>query len=105
MVYNAMFPRNPQPENLTQLMDKFRDVRNIHDFVKAQLVAGAKFALIWLRIYHPKIDLDKVVEGVLLNSSKRKINLNRHNAAISPVVENMIDKLLEIDSSFFKEYR
>ncbi|KAM0887183.1 hypothetical protein ACQ4PT_029227 [Festuca glaucescens] len=82
MVYNAMFPRNPQPENLTQLMDKFKDVRNIHDFVKAQMVADAKFALIWLRIYHPKMDLDKVVEGVLLKSSKRKINLDRHNAAV-----------------------
>jgi hypothetical protein len=83
MVYNAMFPRNPQPENLTQLMDKFRDVRNIHDFVKAQMVVGSKFALIWLRIYHPKMDLDKVVEGVLLKSSKRKINLNWHNADVS----------------------
>ena len=105
MVYNAMFPRNPQPENLTQLIDKFKDVRNIHDFVKAQMVAGAKFPLIWLRIYHPKMDLDKVVEGVLLKSSKRKINLDRHNTAVSPVAEKMIDKLLEVDPSFFREYR
>jgi hypothetical protein len=43
MVYNAMFPRNPQPENLAQLMEKFKNVRNIHDFVKAQMVARAKF--------------------------------------------------------------
>jgi hypothetical protein len=105
MVYNAMFPRNPQPENLAQLMDKFKDMRNIHDFVKAQMVAGAKFALIWLRIYHPKMDLDKVVNGVLLKSSKRRINIDRHNAFVSPVAEKMIDKLLEVDSSFFKEYR
>jgi hypothetical protein len=35
-----MFPRNPQPENLTQLMEKFKDVRNIHNFVKDQMVAG-----------------------------------------------------------------
>jgi hypothetical protein len=26
MVYNALFPRNPQPANLTELMNKFRDV-------------------------------------------------------------------------------
>ena len=106
MVYNAMFPRNPQPENLTQLMDKFRDVRNIHDFVKAQMVAGAKFAIIWLRIYQPKMDLDEVVE--LRCSSQEleeKINLDRHNVAVSHVAEKMIVKLLEIDSSFFKEYR
>ena len=105
MVYNAMFPRNPQPENLTQLMDKFKDVRNIHDFVKAQMVAGAKFALIWLRIYHSKLDLDKVVDGVLLKISKRRVNIDRHNAVVSPVAEKMIDELLKVDTSFFKEYR
>jgi hypothetical protein len=43
MVYNSMFTRNPQPENLTQLMEKFKNVRNIHDFVKAHMIAGAKF--------------------------------------------------------------
>lgn len=105
MVYNAMFPRNPQPENLTQLMEKFKDVRNIHNFVKAQMVAGAKFALIWLRIYHPKIDLDEVAQGVLLKSSKKKIKLDRHIAAVSEAAEKMIDTLLEVDSAFFKEFR
>jgi hypothetical protein len=53
-----MFSRNPQPENLTELMGKFNDVRNIHDFVKAQMVADAKFDLIWLKICHSKLDLD-----------------------------------------------
>jgi hypothetical protein len=53
MVYNAMFPRNPQPNNLTKLMGKFKDVENIHDFVKAQMIiAGAKLALNWLKICH-----------------------------------------------------
>jgi hypothetical protein len=46
MVHNAIFSRNPQPENLTELMGKFKDVRNIHDFEKVQMVAGAKCALI-----------------------------------------------------------
>jgi hypothetical protein len=52
MVYNTMFPRNPQPDNLTELMGKFKDVENIHDFVRAQMVAGAKLALIWWKICH-----------------------------------------------------
>jgi hypothetical protein len=71
MVYNAMFPHNLQPENLTQLMEKFKDVRNIHNFVKTQMVAGVKFTLIWLRIYHPKIDLDEVAQ-VLFWRARRK---------------------------------
>jgi hypothetical protein len=105
MVYNAMFARNPQPENLTELMDKFKDVRNIHDFVKAQMVAGAKFALIWLKICHPKLDFDKVVDNFYLKMSRRRVNIDRHNAAVSPVAEKMIDDLFKVDTSFFKEYR
>jgi hypothetical protein len=105
MVYNAMFPRNLQPENLTQLMVKFKKVRNIHSFVKAQMVVGAKFALIWLKIYHPKINLDEVAQGVLLKSSQKKIKLDRHIEVISGTTEKMIDTLLEVDSGFFKEFR
>jgi hypothetical protein len=100
-----MFPRYPQPENLTEIMDNFKDVRNIHDFVKAQMVAGAKFALIWLKICHSKLDLDKVFESFLLKMSKRKVNIDRHNVVVSPIAEKMIDELLKVDTSFFKEYR
>jgi hypothetical protein len=71
-----MFSRNPQPENLTELMGKFNDVRNIHDFVKAQMVADAKFDLIWLKICHSKLDLDKVFEAFLLKMSKRRVNID-----------------------------
>jgi hypothetical protein len=85
-----MFSRNPQPENLTQLMVKFKDVRNIHNFVKAQMVAGTNFALIWLRIYHLEMDLDEVMQGVLLKSSKKRIKLDRHITVVSDVAEKMI---------------
>jgi hypothetical protein len=105
MVYNAMFPRNPQPENLTELMDKFKHMRNIHDFVKAQMVAGAKLALIWLKTCNLKLDLDKIVETFYLKSSKRKINIDKHNAIVSPIAKKMIDELLRVDATFFKEYR
>ena len=105
MVYNAMFPRNPQPENFTELMEKFKNVRDIHSFVKAQMVAGAKFALICLRIHHPKIDLDEVAKGVLLKSSKKRIKLDHHIKAVSGPAEKMIDTLLEVDSGFFKNFR
>jgi hypothetical protein len=62
MVYSAMFPRNPQPKSLPELMKKFRNVNQIHNFVKAQLMAGARFALILLKICHSKLDLDKVID-------------------------------------------
>jgi hypothetical protein len=81
------------------------NVWDIHSFVKVQMVAGAKFALICLRIHHPKIDLQEVAKGVLLKSSKKKINLDLHIEAVSGPAEKMIDKLLEVDSDFFKNFR
>jgi hypothetical protein len=105
MVYNAMFPCNPQPNNLTELMDKFKDVRNIHDFVKAQMVVGAKLDLIWLKICHSKLDFGKVVDTFYLKASRRRINIENHNATVSDVAEKMIDELLKVDTAFFKEYR
>jgi hypothetical protein len=105
MVYNALFPRNPQPANLTDLMNKFRDVERIHDFVKAQMVVGAKFALIWLKVCHSKLDFNCVVDAFYHKTSKRRINVDRHNAVVSPVAEKMIDELLRFDAACFKEFR
>ena len=64
MVYNSMFPRNVQPKTLPELMERFKDAGSIHDFVKAQLVAGARFALIMLQFCHSKLDLTEVVAKV-----------------------------------------
>jgi hypothetical protein len=105
MVYNAMFPRNPQPENLTELMGKLRDVQSIHDFVKAQMVAGAKFALIWLKVCHSKLDFSSVIDTFYRKMLKRRVNVDRHNAVVSPVAEKMIDELLRVDANFFTEFR
>jgi hypothetical protein len=60
-------------------------MRNIHNFVKAQMVAGAKFALIWLKICHSKLDFEKVLESLLLKMSKRRVNVDKHNVAVSPI--------------------
>jgi hypothetical protein len=68
------------------------------------MVAGAKFVLIWLRIHQSKIDLNEVAEGVLLKTSMRRIKLDYHIKAVSGAAKNMIDKLLEIDCGFFKEF-
>ena len=45
LTYNAMFPRNPQPQGLGALMQKFMNGEAIHKFVRVQLVGGAKVAL------------------------------------------------------------
>jgi hypothetical protein len=82
MVFNAMFPRNPQPANLTELMNKFRNVESIHDVAKAQTVAGAKFALIWLKVCHSKLDFGSVIDTFYRKTSKKRVNVDKHSAVV-----------------------
>ena len=105
MVYNTMFPRNPQPDNLPELMGKFKDVHNIHDFVKAQMIAGAKLALIWLKICHSKMEFGRIIDIFHSKVSKRRRNIDKLNVEVSPIAEKMIEELLRVDTAFFKEFR
>ncbi|KAK1631906.1 hypothetical protein QYE76_006221 [Lolium multiflorum] len=103
MVYNSMFPRNVQPKTLLELMEKFKDAHRIHDFVKAQLVAGARFALIMLQICHSKLDLTQVVAKVHAKVRRRRVGVDRINTKVSPIAEEMIEDLLRMDADFFAD--
>jgi hypothetical protein len=54
------------------------------------MIAGAKLALIWLKICHSKLDFDKVVDTFYLKASKRRIKVDKHDAAVSPVAKVML---------------
>jgi hypothetical protein len=99
-----MFPRNPQPANLPELMNKFKNVHQIHDFVKAQLMAGSRFALIWLKICHPKLDLNNVIDVCHSKLKQKRKNVDKLNDAVTPIAEKMIEELLRVDAAFFQEY-
>jgi hypothetical protein len=86
-------------------MEKFKDVHNIHDFVKAQMIGGAKFALIWLKICHSKLEFGNIINICYSKLSKRRRNIDKLNVEVSPVAEKMIEELLRIDTAFFKEFR
>ncbi|KAK1678685.1 hypothetical protein QYE76_039533 [Lolium multiflorum] len=103
MVYNVMFPRNIQPKTLPELMKKFKNPQQIHGFVKAQLIAGARFALIMLQICHSKLEMTKVVETVHAKLKKRWRFVDKINDRVTPVAEEMIDDLLRMDADFFME--
>jgi hypothetical protein len=103
MVYNSMFPRNVQPKTLPELMEKFKDAHRIHDFVRAQLVAGARFALIMLQICHSNLDLTQVVAKVHQKVKRRRVGVDRINTKVSPVAEEMIEDLLRMDADFFAD--
>jgi hypothetical protein len=100
MIYNSMFPRNVQPKILPELIEKFKDSHKIHGFVRAQLVAGARFALM-LQICHSKLDMTKVVETVHTKLRQRRRGVDRIDAVVTPIAEEIIGDLLRMDADFF----
>ncbi|KAK1647022.1 hypothetical protein QYE76_064827 [Lolium multiflorum] len=101
LVYGTMFPRNKMPETLPALMDKFRDAPRIHGFVRAQLAAGARFAMIMIKICYPKLDVGQIVPKFLAKTSKRKRNFGKYDDIVTPVADDMMDELLRMDAEFF----
>ena len=61
MVYRTMFPLNPQPSSLPQLMDKFKDPAEVRMLVRNELIAGAEVALAFVHDADPTLDLSFVV--------------------------------------------
>jgi hypothetical protein len=55
-MYSVMLPRNPPPESFKQLLDAFRTSQRIHHLIELNLVAGANFALGWIRKWHPRLN-------------------------------------------------
>jgi hypothetical protein len=84
-------------------MNKFKNAQQVHGFVKAQLIAGARFALIMLQICHSKLEMTKVVEAVHAKLKKRRRFIDKINDRVTPVAEEMIDDLLRMDVDFFME--
>jgi hypothetical protein len=101
LVYGTMFPRNKMPETLPELMDKFRDAPRIHGFVRAQLSAGARFAMMMIQICYPKLDMSRIVSKCLAKMAKRKRNVGKIDDIVTPVAEDMMDELLRMDAEFF----
>jgi hypothetical protein len=55
-MYYVELPRNPPPENFGQLLNVFRTSRRVHCLIELNLVAGANFALGWIRKWHPRLN-------------------------------------------------
>jgi hypothetical protein len=96
-----MFPRNEAPDTLLGLMEKFRDAPKIHGFVRAQLSAGARFAMMMIKICHPKFDMSQIVTKCLAKMAKKKRDISKIDDYVTPVAEDMMDELLRLDSEFF----
>ena len=101
LIYNAMFPRNPQPLGLAALMKAFMNGEAIHKFIKVQLVAGAKVALSWVRVHHPRINLDNISQSLPAPLGGGLIPMAPHYAAAREPARRIIRHMLYQDEDFF----
>jgi hypothetical protein len=103
-MYSVMLPRNPPPENFGQLLEVFRTSQSIHRLIELNLVAGANFALGWIRKWHPMLNF--VTMSLSLPYSRRSGTVALQvcmDATLQPE-RRIIARLLEADASFFHEY-
>jgi hypothetical protein len=55
-MHSVMLPHNPLPTTFPLLLDAFRSSHRIHRSIELNLVAGANFALGWIRKWHPRLN-------------------------------------------------
>jgi hypothetical protein len=99
-MFSIMLPRNPLPATFPLLLDTFRSSHRIHRLIELNLVAGANFALGWIRKWHPR-----------LNYSTMSLSLAPGGASLRVRMENtlqparrLVARLLEAGAAFFREF-
>jgi hypothetical protein len=95
-----MLPSNPPPENFKQLLDAFRSSQQIHRLIELNLVAGANFALGWIRKWHPRLNYSSMSRSFALGGVKLRVHMD---AMLQPT-RRIIARLLREDAGFFREH-
>ena len=93
-LYDSMFPLNPLPVGLAALLEKFNYGKNIKNFVRAQLVAGAEVALAFVRSHHPNVDFAAVAKGPPPGWRKRTF-MQGHYDAVECSANEIADLLVK----------
>jgi hypothetical protein len=99
-MYSIMLPRNPLPGGFKQLLDVFRSSQRINRLIELNLVAGANFALGWIRKWHPRLNYS----SMLLSYPPGGVRLQVHMDATLQPARRIIARLLQEDAGFFCEH-
>jgi hypothetical protein len=99
-MYSVMLPRNPLPGRFTQLLDVFRSSQRIYRLIELNLVAGANFALGWIRKWHPRLNYSSMSLGFPPGG----VRLRVHMDATLQLARRIIARLLREDAAFFCEH-
>jgi hypothetical protein len=99
-MYSVMLPRNPLPRSFSQLLDAFRSSQRIHRLIELNLVAGANFALGWIRKWHPRLNYSSMSLGFPPGGARLRVHMD---ATLQPA-RRIIARLLREDAAFFREH-
>jgi hypothetical protein len=99
-MHSVMLPRNPLPATFPLLLDTFRSSHRIHRLIELNLVAGANFALGWIRKWHPRLNYS----SISLNLAPGGASLRVHMKNTLQPARRLVARLLEADAAFFCEY-
>jgi hypothetical protein len=99
-MYSVMLPRNPSPKSFKQLLDVFRSSQRIHHLIELNLVAGANFALGWIRKWHPRLNYSSMSLSLPPGCAKLQVHMG---ATLQPA-RRIIARLLQEDARFFREH-
>jgi hypothetical protein len=96
-----MLPHNAMPRDFRQLLETFRMSQRVHLLIKLNTIAGANFALGWMRKWHPRLDYDRMSQSL----PPGRAIVGVHMDAMLEPAKRIISRLLQEDARFFREYR
>jgi hypothetical protein len=99
-MFSMMLPRNPLPGSFPQLLDVFRSSQRIHWLIELNLVAGANFALGWIRKWHPRLSYSSMSLSLPPGGAMLRVHMD----ATLQLARRLIAWLLQEDAAFFREH-
>jgi hypothetical protein len=99
-MHSVMLPRNPLPTTFPLLLDTFRSSQRIHRLIELNLVAGANFALGWIRKWKPRINYSSMSLSYPPGGASLRVHLE---STLQPA-RRIIARLLQEDAAFFCEF-
>jgi hypothetical protein len=99
-MHSVMLPRNPLPRSFPLLLDTCRSSQRIHRLIELNLVAGATFALGWMRKWHPRLNYSSMSLSYPPGGASLRVHLE---STLQPA-RRIIARLLQEDAAFFREY-
>jgi hypothetical protein len=99
-MHSVMLPRNPLPGSFPLLLEAFRSSQRIHRLIELNLVAGANFALGWMRKWYPRLNYSSMSLSCPPGGASLRVHLEN---TLQPA-RRIIARLLREDAAFFREY-